>query len=149
LVRRGCRCCTARWLLGVHLTKAIIAPSKGRHPGSRNNGAGHCEADSDANSGSTASGSATPKGHELVGHLGGRRDACVSSGTGSLPSRPKLTRPIEVLAGTAWLPAGGSPGRNAPDASPNERLPLTNGRYAALLAELASQRNPALGIWLW
>jgi len=48
---------------------------------------------------------------EPVGHLGGRRDARVASGTGHLPRRPQLARAMEALASTAWLPAGGSQGR--------------------------------------
>jgi len=60
-----------------------------------------------------ASGSATQNGQEPVADLGGRRDARDTSGTGCLPSRPLLARPLEVLAHQAWPPAGGSQGRNS------------------------------------
>ena len=81
---------------------------------------------------------------EAVAHLSGRRDARAASGTGYLPRRPKLALAMELLAGTAWLPAGGSQGRPPP------RSCLTGGcncrtALRALLAELASQLNPALG----
>ena len=45
---------------------------------------------------------------EVVAHLGGRRVARAASGTGRLPRRPSLVRPLKLRTYTAWLPAGGS-----------------------------------------